>query len=503
MKARIVLVLAAACINACTLGPNFVHPGMVPPSTWSTPTRLTVGSQPVEEPVDVAWWALFGDPVLTRLAERVAAENLDVESAMTRIAESRAQRGISAADIFPTLHGNGSYTREKQSAKGVVSLIGGGDAAATQANGLGGRQAGTPASSLGGTLLQPFNLFQGGFDASWELDLWGRVRREVESADASVRASAEAARDTFVSITAEIARDYFELRGTQDQILITAENLNSARESARLTQERQIGGIATELDVANAEAQVNEIESQALPLEQQESLLINAIGFLLSQKPNVMRDELRASSLISAPVRVPIGLPSELAQRRPDIRRAEANLHSATANIGIAKADFYPRITLSGSSALQAVQFKDLGNWDARTYGFGPSVSVPLFEGARLTRTLELRQAQQREAAITYQRTVLNAWREVDDALTAYETEQRRKDRIVAQASNADRALQLARARYAQGISNYLDVLTARRTLLLMQLNLSSSSATVNADLVTLYKALGGGWESRFPQEPF
>ena len=455
---------------------------------------------PVAEPVDAEWWKQFNDPELTSLVRRVAAGNLDVRAATFRLAQSRAQRGITAADQFGQLNGNSSYTRQLVSKQGVVSAIGsgggaGGGSPGTQSNGLGGRQGSFP--SGGG--IPPFDLFQGGFDASWELDLWGRVRRSVESADATLEASTEARRSQLLSSIAEVARDYVQLRGTQSTLQITRDNLASAQESAMLTGERFKGGLATDLDVANAQQQVEATAANIPQLEQQEAQSINAIGLLLGMPPAALRAELSPRKPVPpVPPRVPVGLPSELAQRRPDIRQAEAQLHAATADIGMAKADFYPRLTLSGSVALQALQVKNLG-WSAGTYSFGPSLTIPIFEGGRLRRTVELREAAQQEAAINYQRTVLQAFTDVDNALVAYAAEQRRRTRLAAQAVQSRRALNLAQSRFRQGLSDFLEVLTAQRTLLSSEQQLSDSTATVSANLVSLYKALGGGWEADLP----
>lgn len=282
---------------------------------------------------------------------------------------------------------------------------------------------------------------------------------------------------------------------------ITRENLVTARETAQLTRTRSQGGLTTDLDVASAEAQVAQAESELPPLEQQEAALINAIAFLLGQAPGTMTELRTPLPPPLAPVRVPVGLPSELARRRPDIRQADARLHGATADIGTAEADFYPRITLSGSFAFQALQLKNLGDFASRTYGFGPSISVPIFDGGRLRSTLELRKLQQKEAAVNFQRTVLQAWREIDDAMQSYDSEQRRAARIAAQVASSRRALSLARSRYTQGLSDYLEVLTAQRNLLTAQSSLANSHATINANLVSLYRALGGGWQQAFPEE--
>jgi len=462
---------------------------------------------PTAEPIDPEWWRSFNDPVLTGLVRRAADGNLDVQAATARLAQSRAQRGITAADLYPTVNGNASYTREKPSSRGAFSAIGGaagggsGGASAngaTQSNGLGGRQGGVQTSSA----IPAFDLFQGGFDATWELDLWGRVRRAVESADASLQASREARRAVLLSTIAEVARDYMQLRGTQETLRITRSNLASAQESARLTGERARGGLATDLDVSNARAQV-EATAAAIPqLEQQEAQGMNAISLLLSQPPASLQAELSPPAGVpGVPPRVPAGLPSELARRRPDIRQAEAQLHAATASIGVAQADFYPRVTLSGSFALQATQLKDLG-LPARTFGFGPSVTVPIFEGRRIQRTVDLRTAQQQEAALNYQKTVLQAFTDVDNALIAYAAEQRRRARLSEQVTQSRRALGLAQSRYRQGVSDFLEVLTAQRTVLQAEQQLADSTATVSSNLVALYKALGGGWEGAYPDQP-
>jgi len=455
---------------------------------------------PVADPVDAEWWTRFNDPALTSLVRRIAAGNLDVRAATARLAQSRAQRGITAADQFPQLNGNASYTRERQSRQGVISIFGGSGGAGTgtagtQSNGLGGRQGGIPST----VPLAPFDLFQGGFDASWELDLWGRVRRAVESANASLEASTEAQRAQLLSSIAEVARDYVQLRGTQETLRITRDNLSTAEQSAKLTTERVRAGLATDLDVANARAQLESTAANIPQLEQQEAQTINAIGLLLGMPPAALQSELSPRKPVPpVPPRVPVGLPSELARRRPDIRQAEAQLHAATADIGLAKADFYPRLTLSGSVALQALQVKNLG-FSANTYSFGPSLTIPIFEGGRLRRTVELREAQQQEAAINYQKTVLQAFTDVDNALIAYAAEQRRRSRLAEQAVQSRRALNLAQSRFRQGVSDFLEVLTAQRTVLAAEQQLSDSTATVSANLVALYKALGGGWEADLP----
>lgn len=507
----------ACLLTGCTVGPSFKPQTIWSPSTWfggGRPSALTATapfSTPVTEPIDPAWWNIFHDAELTSLENRVAAANLNVRLSTIRLAESRSQRQITGADQFPTLQGSGSYTRERVSGKGVVGLFAGGGSSGgasssgsfgsmgSSANGTGGRSGGIPTSTAGGS-IQPFNLFQYGFDASWELDLWGRVRREVESADASVEASADARRNALLSVVAEVARDYVQLRGTQVQLAIARENTITEQESLDLSQQRFRGGLTTELDVANAGAELQTTLAQVPQLEQQQAQAINALSFLLGEAPGALQAELiRPGTVPPVPPRVPVGVPSELARRRPDIRQAEAQLHAATADIGVAVADFYPKVTLDGSVGLQALKFKDLGNWGARQYGLGPTISLPIFQGGRLRATLALRKVEQQEAALNYQQTVLQAWHDVDNALTAYAAEQRRHDALAAAESQDRLALRLARDRYTQGVADFLNVLDAERTLLQAQLQLAESATTVSSNLVQLYKALGGGWEPTYP----
>jgi NodT family efflux transporter outer membrane factor (OMF) lipoprotein len=487
-----VLLLLGGCT---TLGPNFSAPGWSGPGSWrggnkpKAPVSVTV-----QEPIDPNWWTLFNDSTLTALEQRVAGENLDVQIAALRIEQSRAQYDVARAAGVPNIDGNASYTRQKASNVGVF---------ANAPNPLGASGiSGSTAGGLGSHRLNAFDAFQVGFDASWELDLWGKIRRSVESAGATTEASEETRRDVLLTNLAEVARDYITLRGVQTQLRIAQENAGFARDSLKLTEQRALGGVTTSLDVANASAQLSTTLAQIPALEQQEAELINALSLLLGMPPNGLRTELRTPHAVPpVPPRVPIGLPSDLARRRPDIREAEADLHAATANIGVAQAAFYPSVTLSGSTGLQAIQFAPLFGFNARQFAMGPTVSVPIFEGGRLKATLHLSEARQKEAAVSYQQIVLRALHEVDNALTAYRSEQTRRQQLIDAVSQNRRALDLARARYTQGVAIFLDVLDAQRTLLSNELLLADSTTTVSANLVVLYKALGGGWEADLPEE--
>jgi NodT family efflux transporter outer membrane factor (OMF) lipoprotein len=488
------------------VGPNFRSPGGIRSGSWFSsrpaPPRPE-RSVPVAEPIDPNWWTLFHDPKLTALERQVSASNLDVQTAAARVQESLAELGITGAGLYPTFNANGSYERQKASNLGLFGLIGSGASSsvsgAPTANGANGA-LGNATGGVKTPNLPPFDLFQYGFGASWMPDLWGEVRRSIESSNASVLASDWARRGALLTALADVAGDYINLRGTQEQLRIARDNVRIAEQGLRLTQERATAGVTTDLDVANAAAQLRTTAAQIPSLEAQERQLINAIGLLLALPPNALSRELSEPEPVPpVPPRVPVGFPSDLARRRPDIEQAEAQLHAATAEIGVAVAAFYPSVTLSGSFGFQSLIFGNLFNWGARQYAAGPGVTIPIFEGGQLHYTLRLRGAQQREAAINYERTVLTAWNDVDNALTAYNREQGRRDQLIQAVAQNRRALSLAQSRYTEGVADFLNVLTAEQNLLATQQQLATSTTNVSADLVSLYLALGGGWE---PFEP-
>jgi NodT family efflux transporter outer membrane factor (OMF) lipoprotein len=490
-------ILGATALSACTMGPDFQSPNWTSPASWFAGPKEAVRpprSVPVAEPVDVDWWTLFHDPVLTGLERRVAEENLDVQAAGIRFTESRAQLALAQAPQLPTLNGNASYTRQQASNNGVFVVI----PNAAGANGASGNTVG----GVQGRGVKPFDIWQGGFDASWEVDFWGRVRRSVESATASSEAANEAKRSVLMTSLAEVARDYIQLRGVQTRLQIARDNVRFARQGLNLTQQRAAGGVTTDLDVANASAQLRTTLAQIPTLEQQEAETINALSLLLGQPPNALRTELQTAKPVPpVPPRVPVGVPSELARRRPDIRQAEAQLHAATADIGVAQAAFYPSLKLTGSFGLQSLQLNHVFDLKSKQYAVGPGLTIPIFEGGQLRASLQLRQALQQEAAINFQKTVLQAWHDVDNALTAYRAEQARRDELIQAVSDNQHALALAQSRYQLGVADFLTVLVAESSLLGAQLQLADSTTAVSSNLVALYKALGGGWEADMPED--
>jgi NodT family efflux transporter outer membrane factor (OMF) lipoprotein len=479
----VVAFCAPMLVTGCMVGPDFVRPASHLPEVSFQDDRPASDARLPPLP-DPNWWQVFRDPILTALARRVADENLDVRTATIRLAQSRLQRRVAAAAEFPSINGDTKYQRELYSQNGIVSLLTGLLA---------------PAGGAGFS-VPPINEYNVGFDASWELDLWGRVRRQVEAADAQVDQAADQRRDALVSSLAELARDYIQLRGVQAQIKIANDNLKVGQDILQLAQERQQRGLQNGLDVENAAAQVESIRAQFPTLEQQESQYINALSLLLDQPPNALRSELaRPKAIPSSPPRVPAGIPSELARRRPDIRAAEDQLHAATADIGVAVASFYPTVQLNGTVGLDALDLRNLWKGSSLQYMVGPSISLPIFAGGRLKGTLELRKAQQQEAAINYHKTVLQAWHDVVNAMVAHRLEQRRRTRLKLQADHSRQALTLGRARYVDGVADFLNVLDAERSLLQAEQQYATSTTNVSLNLIQLFKALGGGWEMTYP----
>ena len=495
-------VLACLAMTGCMVGPNFEPPQTSTPDVFNRTQAAQASSKAVQSDFSPQWWTLFNDPTLDSLEQQLADTNLDVAAASARLRQSRAEQRIAGADEYPTLDGAASYNRERASPNGILGLLGVSPTGSPLESASGSAPLGAAALPPPPSGSPAYNLYQFGFDASWELDIWGRARRGVEAATALSDASYEDRNAILLSARAELARDYIQLRDTQILLQIARQNLEIARNATRLTEKRVHEGVVTNLDVDNASALAESIEALIPTLESRSETTIDAIGLLLAKEPGELQPMLAEPHDVPAlPDQVPIGFSSELVQRRPDIRKAEAQLHAATASIGMAKADFYPRISLNGSAGFQSLQLSNLANWASGQYVVGPSITLPIFEGGRLKGTLHLREAQQQEAAIAYQHTVLDAWREVDDALVVYDAEQRRRDRLKKVVSLNQNALSIAQQRYKEGAVDFLNVLNVQKQLLDSQSDLEQSQANAAANLITLCKALGGGWESTYARQ--
>lgn len=464
-------LLAAALLGGCAVGPDFQAPADALPAASLAPRPDAAHPQAAVSPdaVPRAWWSLFGDPVLDSLLAGVWDRNLDLQAASARLAQSRARYGVATAGLYPRVGTSASYSRERISEYGPTHAL--------------------------GAPTDPHDLWQTGFDARWEIDLWGRQARQSESALARVEAQGYQREAIRVSLAAEIARNYLVLRGVQQRLDIARQNLELARRMVGLVQFRQRNGVATSFDMAAAQAQLAKVRALVPELEQRQHELMNALALASGEAPRKLDDVLAPTGRMPAvPTLAAVGISSELAHRRPDILEAEAQLHAATADIGAAEADFYPRITLVGSFGLQSLDDDNLGHWGARQFAAGPSVYLPIFEGGRLKRTLELTQASQQAAAIKYRKTVLEAWHEVDNALNARGTQYQQHEALAIAYENSRKAFEATQSQYQNGVADYVNVLVAQQNLLRDQLELSDSTTRLATSLVALYKALGGGW---------
>jgi len=453
------------------VGPDYQSPEIAAAPKRMPLETVDVPSRTVEGKIDTTWWKSFRDSQLSSLVERLAAQNLDLKTAAERVVQGVAQRQIAVSRGLPHVEGQSlnTYNRVSPNANLFVLL---------------------PGASVEDA------LFREGLTSSWQLDLFGRVRRAVEAADAETLAAVENRHGVALAALAELAQSYMLLRGTQDRLEIAKRNLRLAGENVDLVNQRFGGGVATTLDLAQARAQEATIAATLPPLRIREVELINAIGLLLGDAPRALETELHRSRMLPRmPRRVPVGLPGTLVRRRPDVREAEARLHGATAQTGVAVANFYPDVTLNGTASVESFQLSNLFTPNSVIFAVGPSISIPIFEGGQLRGTLALRESQQREAAIFFQKTVLQAWKEVDDALTAYREVQRRRADVAQSVTENQAALQAARQRYSEGAIDFLNVISTQALLLQSENDLADSDTLIATNLVNLYRALGGGWE--------
>jgi len=458
---------------SCTIGPDFHRPQPSVSPTWSAlgataPSRASIATPARAKLVD--WWKSFNDPVLTSLVDRAVKSNLDIRQAEARIRQARAARGVVASGLWPQADASSSFRRSfsEQTSASSSGRVGGGVS----------------------------DLFQLGLDATWELDIFGGARRNIEASEADIQAAVEDSRDVLVSLVGEVGTDYISLRGFQQQIAIARENLDAQRHTADITQKRYDAGFVSGLDVANAAAQVSSTESRIPVLESSARGLIYSLSVLLGQEPAALDLELSKDKPIPLiPPEVPVGLPSELLRRRPDIRRAEAQLHASTARIGVATADLFPKFSLTGSFGTTGSEISLLGNWSSRAWSFGPTISWPVFDAGRIRSNIEVQNALQEQALVAYQKTILTALKDVETALVAYAKEQEHHKAISEEVAHNRTAVDLSMKLYVAGKTDFLNVLTAQRSLYLSEDALVQSTRSLSTNLIALYKALGGGWE--------
>jgi multidrug efflux system outer membrane protein len=477
--ASLVAILLSVFLSACAVGPNYRRAQASVPAQWTAPA--TNGTQPGAEATNDEWWNSFNDQELDSLIHRAAAANYDVKLSIARLEEARAATGIAKSSFYPQIGAGISAERVRQIGVGLV-----------------------PSPQNPGTVrpqVFPYevNNYQGRFDASWEIDVFGRIRRQTEAAKADFSASEQDRRNVLISVFGDVGRYYAELRGLQLRLGIANQNAAVAEDELKLTRDLAQAGQVTQRDVAQAEAQLESTRAQIPQLNAAIEVSIHRLSVLTGQQPGALERELSTQSPLPVlPPDVPVGLPSDLLTRRPDIQSAEAQLAAATARVGVAKADYFPTFTLFGTAGRQAAQLHELTLGLGNFFAAGPSVSVPVFTGGRIRSNGAVQNARVKQAEDIYQKTVLTSLEETENALVNYADEQSRRDHLNATVRASQDALNLANDQYRAGLADFLTVLDSERTLFLNQDSFAQSQTALVVDLVALYKALGGGWQT-FP----
>jgi len=456
--------------GGCAVGPTYRPPPIAPPASWS---EAQLGGTVDSAVQIVEWWKTFNDPELDSLIERAVEANHDLRIAEERLREARALRSGAVFDFGPTGDVSAGYTKQQRSENAQIFL---------------------------GPLRT--DLYDAHFDAGWELDIFGGKRRALQSADAQFAAIEEDRRDVLVSVLAEVARNYVEVRGLQQQIAIARKNIEAQREVVELTRARFEGGLTSELDLRQAEALVATTQSQLPTMNTTLGQAAHRLAVLLGQEPGALIAELSTEGQVPAtPPEVPVGLPSDLIRRRPDVRRAERQLAAATADIGVEMAELFPKFSLLGSTGLQSLQSSNWLGGGSAYWSAGPMATWRLLDFGRIRARVRAANARQAQALVAYEKAVLASFEEVENALLAYGNEQVRLDALN-QAALANRgALDLANALYTRGLGDFLSVLDAERSLYQTEDQLVDSQRAVTQNLVALYKALGGGWEVYMDQD--
>jgi NodT family efflux transporter outer membrane factor (OMF) lipoprotein len=466
-------------LAGCTVGPNYQRPQTPVPPTFAEPSSAAG----VSDPDLSAWWHGFGDPELDKLANRAIAQNLDVETAAARIREARAREAVAGAAGLPEVNAQASASRQRISENAIPIPPGAG----------GGTGGGGSAGSFG-LPGSEFSTFRVGFDASWEIDLFGKTRRSVEAARARTGAAIWNRRDVQVSVAAEVADAYLTLRTLQQRIAIAEAEVARQQRALRLVGARVRGGLVTGQDLAQQQSQLVTAQSAVPPLKAQADAQVHALGVLMGEAPEALIVELSAARALPSVPTVPAGLPSDLLRHRPDIRAAEQSLHAATADIGVATADLYPRFSLSAAPALVSTALAKLLEWGSRSYSASASVDWPIFNAGRTRGNIAVANAQQQQALIAYRKTILTALRDVEDALSNIDNDRHQIASLDTAHGTAARAEDIARSRYRGGLVTYSDVLQAQASRISLENQLIQSRGALARDTVALFKALGGGW---------
>jgi len=464
--APLLLLIAAALlsIGGCApVGPDYAPPPIGAPDAWHARGGEGLDAGRPDPKTLADWWTGLGDPALSALIARAAVGSPDVREAQARVREARARRGLSKAALFPTLDAGGSALSVRTSAN----------------SGEGAEH----------------RLFAAGFDAGWELDVFGGVRRSVEAAEADLAASREDLRDVTVTLLGEVGLNYVDVRTFQARLAAAEKNIAVQEKTLELVRSRFEAGLSDELAVEQAIYGLEEARSQPPALRAGLDAARNRLAVLLGDPPGAVHEELSAPGPIPVPPpAVAVGVPADALRNRPDVRRAERLLAAQTARIGAAVADLYPRFRLWGSIGLESISEGRLFEKASRRWNLGPSISWNLFDAGAIRRNIEVQSALQEQHLARYEAAVLAALEEAENAMVAYAEEHLRRESLAAAAEAARRAALLARERFAAGLVDFTSVLDAERSLLSLEDGLARSEGAVASTLVRLYKALGGGW---------
>lgn len=466
------LLVISVVICGCTVGPDYVKPDIAAPDAWHT--ELTKGLQSGQAEFQ-NWWKVFNDPALDSLIQRAADNNYNLQKAVAAIKESRASRASARGEYWPDIDATGSYSRARVSENGLLPVS-------------------NPAQT---------NLHSAGGSAAWEIDLFGRISRSVESVDATYQASVEDYRDVLVSLYAEVATNYIDLRSIQARLNYARQNVELQKKTVGLTQQRFDVELVPHLDVFQAQLNLANTESTIPTLRILETKALNRLATLVGVNPGTLNEELsKTASIPTTPRELIIGIPTELLRQRPDIRKAERLLAAQTAQVGVATAALYPSFSLNGTFVLESTKFSDVTSRGSRKYGFGPSFSWNIFDGNRVQSNIQVAQARTEQLLAAYKQTVLNGLEDVENSMVSYMQELDRMEALERAVTAADKSEELVKIRYINNLSDFQNVLDMQRSLSTQQDKLADSQGGVVKNLISLYRALGGGWDAQQVSSP-
>jgi multidrug efflux system outer membrane protein len=474
----LILAIASCAATGCVVGPDHRVPNTEIREAWreADPAELTTANISAATQDLMGWWMQFEDPVLNGLIDEATANNEGVIESYYRIVEARANRGITRADRLPTFDTDGSYTFTKTATSG--GLFG---------------QLGSGFGAIDTTI----DSWSYGLNGSWELDFFGRVRRLIEAADADICATVWDYRDTLVILTADLATNYVDARTFQQRLEIARSNLQSQEQSLELTEKRFNAGLTSELDVAQARANLHSTQAEIPTLEIGYRQAVNRVSVLLGRAPGHVDELLATVGPIPVPAgEIAVGIPADLLTRRPDIRSAEKSLAAANARIGAAEADFYPKISISGSFGLDAQDLSQIFKPNAIGANVGPAARWNVMDYGRIRFNIQVQEARTSQAAARYRSSVLQAAEEVDNGIMAYTHEQQRAEFLGQAADATRRSVDLSQKQYTQGTSSFQRVLDSQRSQLQVEDQLAVSNSNVTKNLIQLYRSLGGGWQA-------